>query len=104
MADDPVGEPEESGRGFWPNWLTPRRGVEFARNVIALEKSVGQLRDENRAIRREVDNLQRQMTEHNAKLQMLIDFVQNAVSERIDTRTELVVRRLLEPKLGNDEE
>ena len=53
-----------------------------------------QLQDESRELHSEVARLQRQVTEQNAKLQVLVDFVRQTLTERIDTRTELTVGRI----------
>jgi hypothetical protein len=100
MADDEQPRPEETplvkpGSGFWPDWLTPRRVPEFARNVIVLEQSVKRLQEENRDLHQRMDRLQTQMTQHNAQLTLLVDFVKESIFESIDARTEVAVRKLL---------
>jgi hypothetical protein len=87
---------EEPGTGFWPDWLTPRRAAEFIRNVIHLESSVKQIQEDNRELRSNIVQLQKQLTEQNAKLLVLVDFVKQTLVERIDTRAELTVRRILD--------
>ncbi len=87
---------EQPEGGFWPDWLTPRRAIEFIRNVINLESSVKQIQEDSRALRSDVVQLQKQLAEQNAKLLLLIDFVKQTLAERIDTRAELAVRRILD--------
>lgn len=94
---------EQPGGGFWPDWLTPRRAAEFVRDVINLQSSVKQIQEDNRALRNEVQHLQKQVIEQNAKLLVLVDFVKQTLTERIDTRAELTVRRILEMRSGDDE-
>jgi hypothetical protein len=87
---------EHPAGGFWPDWLTPRRAAEFIRNVVRLENAMRQIQQEGRELHSEVARLQSQVTEQNAKLQVLVDFVRQTLTERIDTRTELTVRRILD--------
>ena len=100
MSDEERSRPEQrrpSGRGgnFWPDWMTPRRAAEFVRNVIALERSVDRLQHETRDLHERVTKLQTQMAQHNVQLDLLVDLVKETLSERIDTRAELAVRRFL---------
>ena len=67
MAGEP-GVPAPGGKGFWPDWLTPRRVWEFLSNVARLERQVQRLEAENREIRAESTQLRRLLTEHEAQL------------------------------------
>jgi hypothetical protein len=105
MADSETDRPREApneprGGGFWMEWLRPRRVIEFLRNIINWERSIRHLEEENRSIRMQIVDLQRQVVAQDAKLQLLVDFVKDSLNERIDTRTELVVRRLRDRDRG----
>lgn len=100
MADDERTRPERSrpserGSNFWPDWLTPRRLAEFVRNVFALERSVSRLQEDNRDLHERMARLQTQMAQNSAQLDLLVDWVKETLSERIDSRAELAVRRFL---------
>ncbi|WP_421725448.1 hypothetical protein [Bauldia sp.] len=92
MAETP--DPERSG-GFWPEWLTPRRAFDFARNVVKLEQSVQRLREDNRDLRVQLLRLQSQLSEHNGQLRTLTAFVREAMDDKIEIRAEKAVRRIL---------
>lgn len=96
------GGPDEGGKkstAFWPDWMTPRRAYEFARNVVALESSVTRLRDETRDLRIQVLQLQQSVSEQNAQLKLLIDFVKESINEKVERRAaeqaEAVTLRIL---------
>lgn len=68
-----------------PSW---RRIGEFVRNVLRLERSVEALKQENAELNQRVGALQRQVDEQAGQLKVLVDFVNNALGERIDSRAE----------------
>lgn len=73
-----MAEPE-GGKPFWPDWMTPRRWYEFTRNVIRMEGSVARLEVDNRDLRAEVRDLQRQPGETRAQVALLTDFVRDSL-------------------------
>jgi len=79
MPDDE--SDNDKNKGFWPDWMTPRRGWEFIRNVVILEKSVSKLSQENRDLRVQITQLQKQVSEQGTQLKMLTDFVRTSLSK-----------------------
>ena len=73
---------EEEPQGFWPDWLTPRRWSDFARNIINIEANVARLQIDNRELRQQVIELQNQMTELRAQNALLVDFVRTSIAKR----------------------
>lgn len=45
---------EGEDKGFWPDWMTPRRAWNFIKNVATLEQSVETLKADNKEIRLEL--------------------------------------------------
>lgn len=82
--------PDPQG-GFWPDWLTPKRAVEFVRNVVVLEASVKRLQQENRDIRLQMAKMSEQLAEQNGQLQLLVGFVKGSIDEKIELRVERAV-------------
>jgi chaperonin cofactor prefoldin len=68
-----------------PSW---RRIGEFVRNVLRLERSVEALKKENGELNQRVGALQRQVDGHAGQLKVLVDFVNKALDERIESRAE----------------
>lgn len=68
-----------------PSW---RRIGEFVRNVLRLERSVEALKNENSELNRRVGTLQRQVDDQAGQLKVLVDFVNKALDERVDSRAE----------------
>ena len=71
-------EPSEP-KGFWPEWVTPRRWWEFTRNIVRIETSVSKLEIDNRELRAEIQDLQRQLAEVRAQTAILADFVRTSL-------------------------
>jgi hypothetical protein len=92
MVDDPV------GKGFWPDWMTPRRAWEFIKNVATLEQSVDALKADNRQIRLELAKAQQQLLEQNAQLALLSTFVRESLSNRLDAKIERLSAELIAEK------
>ena len=89
-AGDPPG-----GKGFWPDWITPRRIWEFVTNVARLERSVQHLETENVTLRSEVARLHEVVTAHEAQLRLLTTFVRDSLSNRLEARIEKLAADLL---------
>ena len=73
-----------------------RRIGEFVRNILRLERSVETLKKENTELDERVSTLQRQVDEQAGQLKVLIDFVNKALDERIDSRAEQASIRAFE--------
>ena len=97
MPNEP-GAPAPGGKGFWPDWLTPRRVWEFLSNVARLERKVQQLEGENREFRTELAELRRLLTEHDAQLRLLTSFVRDSLSNRLEDKIEKLATKLLAEK------
>ena len=68
-----------------PSW---RRVGEFIRNILRLERSVESLRVENKELDQRVAALQRQVDEQSGQLKVLLDFINKALDERVESRAE----------------
>jgi len=95
MADAPGSSP---GKGFWPEWLTPRRAWEFVSNVARLERSVLQLQEENRQLRAELSAIRESVVEHDAQLRLLTTFVRDSLSNRLEARIDRLAADILAKK------
>jgi predicted RNase H-like nuclease (RuvC/YqgF family) len=92
-------KPGPSGpKGFWPDWVTPRRAWEFARNIIRLERNVASLQDDNQTLRSEIAKLHKSVTEHDAQLRLLTAFVRDSLSNRLEARIEQLAREISDKK------
>lgn len=93
MADGTGASPGD--KGFWPDWLTPRRAWELARKVVSLQRTVDQVERENRELREEVSDLRRSVIEHDAQLKLLTTFVRDSLSNRLEAKIEKLAADLL---------
>jgi hypothetical protein len=86
-ADEASSRPElpKGSENALPSW---RRVGEFVRNVLRLERSVEALKKENAELDRHVSTLQRQVDDQAGQLKVLVDFVNKALDERVDSRAE----------------
>ncbi len=93
------GQTPESEGDEWkfPSW---RRVGEFVANILQLERCVASLREENKRLREELRALQRQVDEQGGKLEVLSDFVRNAVHDKVDSRAEKAAIRAVETMLA----
>lgn len=98
MADLPGSQP--GGKGFWPDWLTPRRAWELARSIVGLQQTVERLERENRALREDVAELRKSLTEHDAQLKLLTTFVRDSLSNRLEARIEKLAAEILTRRKG----
>lgn len=95
MADEPGGKaPGE--KGFWPDWLTPRRVWEFLSNVARLERQVQRLEGENLELQRELAEVRKALTDHDAQLRLLTTFVRDSLSNRLEAKIEKLAAQVLE--------
>jgi uncharacterized coiled-coil protein SlyX len=99
MADLPTGSP--GSKGFWPDWLTPRRAWDFTRNVINLERTVATLREDNRKLSDEMIEIQKTPADHDAQLRLLTDFVRDSLSSRLEAKLDRLAAELLANKNKN---
>src|ERR1700704_2485461 len=88
-----AGQDESSGPPAPPkardkDLLTWRRVGELIRNILRLERSVEALKKENKELDQRVGTLQRQVDEQAGQLKVLLDFVNKALDERVETRAE----------------
>jgi predicted RNase H-like nuclease (RuvC/YqgF family) len=86
------------GKGFWPDWLTPRRAWEFISNVARLERQVQRLEAENRELRSELAEMRNLLTEHEAQLRLLTTFVRDSLTTRLEARIEKLASELVEAR------
>ena len=87
-------EPPET-RGFWPDWLSARRFLEFARKFYSLQTSVTRLGQDCQALRKHVATLQQQQAAQTRELALLVRVVETAINERIDIKAENAAYRIL---------
>jgi hypothetical protein len=73
---------EEEGKG----WKFPSFGTfgDYIKKLLALEGTVGFLKEENKRITNEMILLQRQLSEHNGQLKVLGEFVRVATSAQVE--------------------
>ena len=86
-ASTPSGQSPEP-RGFWPEWFTPRRVLEFVRNVVRLEQSVETLKADKAEFERKLLVLQRQLDEQAGQQKILLSFIGKALDEQVRARAE----------------
>jgi hypothetical protein len=73
-----------------------RRLGEFVRNILRLERSVEALKAENTELDQRIGTLQRQLDEQTGQLTVLLDFVNKALDERVESRAEEAAIRAFE--------
>ncbi len=76
--------------------LSWRRFGEFIRNILRLERSVEALKKENAELDRRFAALQRQFDEQTGQLTVLLEFVNKALDERVESRAEEAAIRAFE--------
>ena len=91
-ADDLPAQSEGHGQEI----LSWRRFAEFIRNVLRLERSVEALKKENAELDQRIGALQRQFDEQTGQLRVLLDFVNKALDERVESRAEEAAIRAFE--------
>jgi hypothetical protein len=90
-APQPSGQ--ESDEWKFPTW---RRNGDFVANVLQLERSVDTLKEENKRLREELRAIQRQVNEQEGRLKVLMTFMQTALHEQVDSRAERAAVRAVE--------
>jgi chorismate synthase len=94
--DSPPREPKgEAKTESWTDRLSVRRIAGFLRNVVTLESSVCQLTTENRDLRSQIAELQRQQDRQGGQVDILAEFVRSSLQDRIDSQVERAVIRAL---------
>ncbi len=96
MVNEPGSTP--GSKGFWPDWLTPRRIWEFVASVVRLERSVARLEQENVALRAELAAVKNAVTEHEAQLRLLATFVRDSLNNRLEAKIEKLATEWLAEK------
>jgi len=88
-------QPSEPKSDEWkfPSW---RRIGDFVANMLQLERSVDSLKEENKRLREELKAIQRQVNEQEGRLKVLLTFVQTALHEQVDSRAERAAVRAVE--------
>lgn len=87
-----------------PAWWSAKRIYQFGRNVVTLENSVSQLKEENRNLRVQVRSLQAQVERMSGQMEVLIRFVEGSVEARVDSRVDRRVATLLLASRKQDED
>ena len=90
MSDSKVPEPRKSN-------VVPmlRRVGEAVRAIFALSESVSQLKGKNETLIKRVDELAREVDQQAGQLKVLMEFVRDALNERVDRRAEAAARAVL---------
>jgi septal ring factor EnvC (AmiA/AmiB activator) len=79
-------QPEtETDQWKFPTW---RRVGDFVSNVFQLERNIASLKEDNKRLREELKAIQRQTNEQEGQLKVLLNFVQTALNEQVDSRAE----------------
>ncbi len=76
--------------------LSWKRFGEFIRNILRLERSVDALKRENADLDQRLAALQRQFDEQTGQLSVLVEFVNKALDERVESRAEEAAIRVFE--------
>lgn len=87
----PTTEPESGG---WK--LSWGRFLEFGKNILDLERSVATLKAENKELRKDLHELQRQVDRIAGKLEGVSEFVAGSIEDKIDARVEKAEIRAFE--------
>lgn len=76
-------EESEAGAEWKFSW---RRFLDFAKNILDMERSIASLTAENKEIRKELRDFQRQLDEMNGEVKSLSKFVSGAIDDKIDAK------------------
>lgn len=96
----PGGAEAAKKAGSWQPTL--KKVGEFALGILQLQRSVERLKDENGALRREVQALQRQVDEQAGQLKAIQSFVQTAVYEHAARSGERAALTLVQQMLASE--
>lgn len=102
-AEDDAKKSSQEASGREPEeWKFPSWGRigEFVANTLQIERSVASLKEENKQLRKELKELQRQVDEQAGKFEILSDFVRTAVHDQVDSRAEKAAVRAVETMLA----
>jgi predicted transcriptional regulator len=72
---------------------------QIIKNMFSLERSFASLKAENKELRRDVRELQRQMDEQSGKLEALSVFIGGAIHDKIEAQAEKAALRAVETTL-----
>ncbi len=65
-----------------------RRAGEFLKNILSLERSYRSLKSDNEQLRRQVDELQRLVDDHNGQLKAILSTLNSTIANRIEASAE----------------
>jgi predicted RNase H-like nuclease (RuvC/YqgF family) len=88
-----VGEKNEAGAEWKLSW---KRFLDYAKNLFDLERSIASLKAKNKEIRKELQNLQRQLDTMNGEVKALSKFISGAIEDKIDAKVEKAEIRAFE--------
>jgi predicted RNase H-like nuclease (RuvC/YqgF family) len=94
----PTSPQKESGTGEWK--LSWGRFLEFGKNILDLERSVASLKAENKELRRDLHDLQRQVDRLAGELQGVSKFIAGSIEDKIDAKVEKAEMRAFERLLS----
>lgn len=90
-------EPHEPEGEYKLSW---GRFLQFGKNILDLERSVTALKAENKALRTEVREMQRQLDELSGEMRAVSKFISGAMDDKIDARVEKAEIRAFERLLS----
>ncbi len=97
-SKDPQNEAPQQPETETDQWKFPslRRIGDFVSNVLQLERNIASLKEDNKRLREELKAIQRQVNEQEGQLKVLLTFVQTALHEQVDSRAERAAVRAVE--------
>lgn len=97
-ARKPTPQDQEHGAGDWK--LSWRRFLEFGKNILDLERSVASLKAENKELRGNLRDLQRQVDKLSGEMKAVSQCIRGAMADKIDTKVEKAEIRAFERLLS----
>lgn len=94
----PPSAQKESEAGEWK--LSWGRFLEFGKNILDLERSVAALKAENKDLRKDLHDLQRQVDRLAGELQGVSKFIAGSIEDKIDAKVEKAEIRAFERLLS----
>ncbi len=88
----------ESDAGGWK--LSWGRFLEFGKNILDLERSVTALKAENKELRKDLHELQRQVDRIAGKLEGVSEFIAGSIDDKIDAKVDKAEVRAFERLLS----
>lgn len=77
-----------------------KRFLDYARNLFDLERSIASLKAENKEVRKELQDIQRQLGAVNGEVKALSKFVSGAIDDKIDANVQNAEIRAFERLLS----